>query len=101
MKPEMIGDAVTMDRQDMGIHEVIPEVLLDPEGMSPMQVHDLPVAELESVVLPKLLDGAKWDPPMKLTQQEKEIVNREQATLLLGRSGTFSSRWISSPNVYL
>ena len=37
-------------------------------------------------------DDRKWEPPMKLTQVERQIVLSDEATLLLGRSGTGESR---------
>ena len=62
-------------------HEIIPEVLLDPSGNTPLMVFDVMVNEL-----PQLETG--WQPPMRLTTREKEIVDHEGLVTILGRSGT-------------
>ena len=62
-------------------HEIIPEVLLDPLGNTPLMVYDVMVSEL-----PDLQKG--WQPPMRLTSGEKEIVDKDGLVTILGRSGT-------------
>jgi len=63
-------------------HVVVPEVILDPAGNTPLHVFKVRFPEL-----PQLEEGT-WKPPMKLTAQEERIVNKDGAVLLLGRSGT-------------
>jgi hypothetical protein len=60
-----------------------PEVLVDPTGNTPLKMHAVHYEEL-----PKLALGAAWTPPLMLTARETEIVERDGAVLLLGRSGT-------------
>ncbi|KAK3261472.1 hypothetical protein CYMTET_29619 [Cymbomonas tetramitiformis] len=59
------------------------EVLLDPMGNTPLQLHHLRREDL-----PRLTAHRTWKPPLHLTAAELAVVERPGTVLLLGRSGT-------------
>jgi hypothetical protein len=72
-----------------------PEMLVDPSSNVPLKIYALPISKLN-----KLADDPLWVPPVKLTQEEKNIVRHagtgDGAVLLLGRSGTGKTLCITS-----
>ena len=57
-------------------------ILLDPNGNTPLKIHELPPAELDK------LNIKNWEPPFRLTNDERKIVQTPGTVLVLGRSGT-------------
>jgi len=57
-------------------------ILLDPNGNTPLKIHELPPAELDK------LNIKAWEPPFRLTNDERKIVQMPGTVLVLGRSGT-------------
>ncbi len=62
-------------------------ILLDPNGNTPLKIHELPPAELDK------LNIKNWDPPFRLTNDERKIVQTPGTVLVLGRSGTGKVRY--------
>jgi hypothetical protein len=58
------------------------DILLDPNDDIPLKLHAISTSEMF-----KLRDP-DWEPPLRLTPEERYAVEREGTTLLLGRSGT-------------
>lgn len=59
-------------------------IYLDPLSDTPLKLHRVDRDEI-----PKLMAaGSGWKPPLYLTRQERQIVEQNGTTLLLGRSGT-------------
>ena len=57
-------------------------ILLDPNGNTPLKIHELPSAELDKLII------EDWKPPFRLTNDERKIVQTPGTVLVLGRSGT-------------
>lgn len=57
-------------------------VLLDPMSNCPLKLHQMRHFEIQR------LATREWQPPLRLTGLEREIVERQGTVLLLGRSGT-------------
>ena len=68
-------------------------ILLDPNGNTPLKIHELPSTELEKLII------EDWKPPFRLTNDERKIVQTPGTVLVLGRSGTGKvrrcSRWLT------
>jgi hypothetical protein len=56
--------------------------MLDPRGNTPLKLYNVGFHDLD-----KLLDNV-WNPPLHLTEAEREIVETNGTVLVLGRSGT-------------
>jgi hypothetical protein len=65
---------------------VEPEMLVEPTANVPLRIYT--VSTLALGTLAQDVRDLSWTPPLKLTQQEDDIVDKEGAVLLLGRSGT-------------
>jgi hypothetical protein len=57
------------------------DVLLDPEGNTPLRIFEVAAAQV-----PLVCEG--WAPPLRLTEREREIVEATGMSTVLGRSGT-------------
>ena len=57
-------------------------ILLDPNGNTPLKIHELPSTELDKLII------EDWKPPFRLTNDERKIVQTPGTVLVLGRSGT-------------
>jgi hypothetical protein len=57
------------------------DVLLDPEGNTPLRIFEVAAAQV-----PLVCEG--WTPPLRLTEREREIVEATGMSTVLGRSGT-------------
>jgi len=57
-------------------------ILLDPHGNVPLKLYQVPVGELQDITDPS------WTPKLRLTDEEREVVEGKGTILLLGRSGT-------------
>ena len=55
------------------------DVLLDPEGNTPLRIFEVAAAQV-----PLVCEG--WTPPLRLTEREREIVEATGLTSVLGRS---------------
>ena len=53
-------------------------ILLDPSGNTPLKIHELPPAELDK------LNIKNWEPPFRLTTDERKIVQTPGTVLVLG-----------------
>jgi len=58
------------------------EILLDPIRDIPLKLHQIAVGDIRK------LESASWVPPLRLTPEERECVEKDGTVLLLGRSGT-------------
>lgn len=65
-------------------------VQLDPETNTPLKIYDVPWDDIER------LHENDWTPPLRLTEQERKIVECEGTVLILGRSGTGKSICIAN-----
>ena len=61
----------------------VPEVFLNPDSRSPLQLFRVPADKLFV-----LAESPEWDPPIRLTVAEQTICEKEGAVMVLGRSGT-------------
>jgi hypothetical protein len=57
------------------------DVLLDPEGNTPLRIFEVAAAQV-----PLVCEG--WTPPLRLTEREREIVEATGRSTVLWRSGT-------------
>jgi hypothetical protein len=64
-----------------------PEILLDPEKNTPIQIYTVKTRELVAFQ-ENQMDFATWHPDLRLTRQEFDIVFNRNAHCILGRSGT-------------
>lgn len=72
-----------------------PEMLADPIANVPLKIHSVDVGSFN-----RLVHDSSWTPPLRLTELEREIVERPGAVLLLGRSGTGKTLCVCSRMAY-
>jgi hypothetical protein len=58
------------------------QIILNPFGNTPMKVYEVSLNDIGEVA------GGSWVPRLKLTEEERDVVQTKGTVLLLGRSGT-------------
>ena len=79
------------DQEANDIMVIDPEdILLDPNGDTPLKLHQVSADNIKKLANPY------WEPPLRLTPQERFCVEKKGTVLVLGRSGTGKTLCISN-----